>query len=90
MEENKKLSEEGAELNEEQLGAVAGGVTPVPHTTTYIDAWTSAETVCTKCRHTFTYWYYWQGGMHDGTWNHPVPELCPECDPNSFKDRGKN
>ena len=90
MEENKKLSDEGIELPEAQLGAVAGGLSPVPNTGNYIDAWTSAEAVCTKCGRTFTYWYYWLGGMHDGPWNHPVPELCPTCDPNVKKERGKN
>ena len=80
-------SEEGIELPEELLNEVAGGVTPAPHTTTYIDAMTSAEAECQKCHQPFTYWYFWVGGMHDGPWNHPVPELCPKCDPNSKKER---
>lgn len=83
----KKNANESPELRDEDLEQVAGGLDPSAPTKVYIDAIATAEATCKRCGHSFTYKYYWQGGMHDGPWNHPVPDFCPNCDPNAEHER---
>ena len=87
MSENKKNVPANPELPDEELDAVSGGYKPTAQAEVLIDVITTADTVCKKCGKTFSYEYYWMGGMHDGPWNHPVPDLCPDCDPEVMHDR---
>lgn len=82
-----RLGETGAPMPDELMEAVAGGVNVPAHTVVYIDAIATAKAECKNCHEVFEYEYPWTGGMHDGPWNHPVPDYCPKCDPNAPRDR---
>ena len=87
MSEDKKIENPSSEIKDEELDKVTGGLDPSAQSEVLIDTIATAEAVCKKCGHTFTYEYPWIGGMHDGPWNHPVPDYCPNCAPNVMHDR---
>ena len=81
------LGEMGVPLPNELMDSVTGGHDPSAQSVVLIDAIATAEAECKNCHKIFEYEYPWIGGMHDGPWNHPVPDYCPNCDPNVPRDR---
>ena len=82
-----RIGEMGVSLSDDQLEAVAGGDNKVAQTEVFMDVIATAEAECKNCHKIFQYEYHWSGGLHDGPWNHPVPDYCPKCDPNVPHDR---
>lgn len=75
-------------IKDEELDKVTGGVV-IPPPKVEDDAYmVTATAECKNCHHTFNYKYHYEeGGIPNGPWNHPVPDYCPDCDPNVPHDR---
>ena len=86
-EPDKRNGELGTAMPDELMESVAGGLKASAQSEVLIDVIATATAECKKCHQVFEYEYHWVGGMHDGPWNHPVPDYCPKCDPNAPRDR---
>ena len=87
MEENKKKNPE-AELSDEALDVVSGGVVIPPPLVEDAAYMVTATAICKNCHQPFYYKYHYsEGGIPNGAWSYPVPEYCPTCDPNAEHDR---
>ena len=87
MKEKKPIKPDG-EIKDEELDKVTGGVVIPPPKVEDAAYMVTATAKCKKCPHTFNYQYHYsEGGIPNGPWSYPVPDYCPDCDPNVPHDR---
>ena len=86
--EEKKNANQNPDLRDEELEQVSGGVVIPPPKVEEAAYMVTATAECKKCHHPFNYQYHYsEGGIPNGPWSYPVPDYCPDCDPNVEHER---